>query len=139
MVCQDFSIEAQGRSAGASFLLSIVPLIGCWCNGCLYPALISLLRRCTTKAPKIGMDVHIPGSKKGRIAALEKLGAPEDAVNGRITAQLSEEKVCRPPSIAVAGTAERSMGSLEPPDPCCHTGQAQPGTALALDTARPPS
>ena len=48
------------------------------------------------KAPKIGMAVHIPGSKKGRIAALKKLGAPEDAVNGRITAQPSEEKVCRP-------------------------------------------
>ena len=37
------------------------------------------------KALKIGMDVHIPGSKKGKVLALKKLCAPEDAVNGRIT------------------------------------------------------
>jgi len=44
------------------------------------------------KAPKIGMNVHIPGSKRTKVPALKKLGAPEDAVNGRITAQPSKEQ-----------------------------------------------
>ena len=55
------------------------------------------------KAPKIGTNVHIPGSKKAKVPALKKLGAPEDAVNGRITAQPSKEQVCRPLPLPLHG------------------------------------
>ena len=72
------------------------------------------------KAPKIGINVHIPGSKKAKVPALKKLGAPEDAVNGRITAQPSKEQVCRPLPLPLPARAERANGrtrAARPPLP----------------------
>ena len=96
VTCPNHSCRAQDRCAGALFLLSIVPSIGRWCNSCPYPALISLLRRCTMKAPKLGVDVRIPGNKQSKIAALKKLGDAGAPAKGRVTAQPPKGKVRRP-------------------------------------------
>ena len=60
------------------------------------------------KAPKIGMNMHIPGTKKGKVPALKKLNAPEDAMNGHITAQPLKEQVCHPLPLPFLACAEQA-------------------------------
>ena len=48
------------------------------------------------KAPKIGIGMHIPGNKKGKVAALKKPSDARVPANSCVTAQPPKEKACCP-------------------------------------------